>query len=160
MDDDYSPFPDRAHFEFGEFLYSHVQMSAPKIDRLLHILKCMCPTEGPQVSSTLEIYKMIDEIQNGDVPWDSFSITYNGPHTVGVRTVPPWMTDTYDIWFRDPLTIFENQIGNPDFKNEIDMAPKRVFDVKGKRRYRDVMSGNWAWSQCDKLAENPDNHGA
>ncbi|KAG6807199.1 hypothetical protein H0H92_008439, partial [Tricholoma furcatifolium] len=70
------------------------------------------------------------------------------------------MTDTYEIWFRDPLAIFENQIGNPEFKNEIDVAPKRVFDAKGKRRYRDLMSGNWAWSQCDKLAENPENHGA
>ncbi|KAG6826062.1 hypothetical protein H0H92_001275 [Tricholoma furcatifolium] len=69
------------------------------------------------------------------------------------------MTQGHEVWFRDPLRVLKNQLGNPDFADEIDYAPKRVF-LGGKRRYRDVMSGNWAWEQCNILAEDEENHGA
>ena len=62
-------------------------------------------------------------------------------------SVPPWMDQQYEVWFHDPLKVLEDQIGNPDFKDQIDFAPKQVFR-KGKRRYRDLMSGNWAWEQA------------
>jgi dTDP-D-glucose 4,6-dehydratase len=57
------------------------------------------------------------------------------------------MTETYEVWFRSPLAIFEKQLANPDFKDEMDWAPKRIFK-DGKRQFVDLFSGNWAWEQA------------
>ncbi|KAG6821997.1 hypothetical protein H0H92_015755, partial [Tricholoma furcatifolium] len=75
---DYSPFVNRAMFEFAEFLYTDVQMSAAKIDRLLHLLACLHPDDPPQSARARHIYSLIDQIQQGDVAWDSFTMKYNG----------------------------------------------------------------------------------
>jgi hypothetical protein len=124
-------------------------MSAGKIDRLLLLLRALYPNDEPPINDHKELYSMIDAIEQGDVAWSSFSASYNGelPDTSSGATIPPWMTQKYEVWFRDPLGVLENQIGNPDFKGVFDYAPKRVFR-KGKRRYRDLMSGNWAWRQA------------
>ena len=41
----------------------------------------------------------------------------------------------------------ENQLGNSDFKDEIDYAPKRIFKL-GKCQWTDLMSRNWSWMQA------------
>ncbi|KAH9011269.1 hypothetical protein EDB84DRAFT_1540472 [Lactarius hengduanensis] len=142
---DFYPFENRAEFEFVEFLYSEVEMSAGKVDKLLELLAALYPERAPSMPDHKELYRLIDSIQQGDIPWDSFS--------------PPWMDHTYEVWFRNPLHVLETQIRNPDFKDQMDYAPKRVF-YKGKRRYQDLMSGNWAWEQADKIAEDESTHGA
>jgi hypothetical protein len=87
------------------------------------------------------------------------------------------MTAVYDVWYRDPLLVLEQQIANPDFAGEFDFTPKRIFDINDKRQYTDLMSGNWCWEQAvggllainnyimtiveqDKIVEDPENHGA
>lgn len=58
------------------------------------------------------------------------------------------MTKGYEVWFRDPLSILENQIANPDFVGHVDYAPKELKDRNGQRLYVDLMSGEWAWNQA------------
>lgn len=142
---DYSPFANRAEFELAEFLFTQEGMSAGKIDRLLNLLSSFY-NQPPPFASHKEMYALIDSIKQGDVPWNSFSVSYDGDHPKN-GPVPLWMEQKYEVWFRDPLLVLENQIGNPDFKNEIDYSPKRVFK-NGVRRFRDLMSGNWCWNQC------------
>ncbi|KAJ6554136.1 hypothetical protein B0H10DRAFT_2348753 [Mycena sp. CBHHK59/15] len=72
------------------------------------------------------------------------------------------MTETFEVWVRSPLAIFEKQLANPDFKDEMDWAPKRIFK-EGKRQFTDFFSGNWVWDRryIDKIAANdPESHGA
>ncbi|KAH9965583.1 hypothetical protein BJV74DRAFT_869979 [Russula compacta] len=38
------------------------------------------------------------------------------------------MLAEYDVWFRDPKVVLQNQLGNPDFKDEFDYAPFQKFD--------------------------------
>ncbi|CAA7264658.1 unnamed protein product [Cyclocybe aegerita] len=137
--DDFFPFETRAEFEFAKLLYKDVEMSASNIDRLLQLLAAL--------------------IKQGEVTWDSFSVQYNGSPADSDMPQPPWMDQTYEVWFHDPLKVLDNQIGNPDFKNEMDYAPKQVFH-KGKHQYQDLMTGNWAWEQADKIAQDGDTHGA
>ncbi|KAJ7467249.1 hypothetical protein B0H11DRAFT_2239488 [Mycena galericulata] len=96
--DDFSPFNSRAEFEFADFLYREEEMAGRRVDRFA-----------------------IDAIQQGDIPWQSFS--------------------EYEVW------------------DELDWAPKRVFK-NGQRQYVDLFSGNWAWEQADKIAEDENTHGA
>lgn len=96
-----------------------------------------------------ELYSLIDAIKQGEIPWNSFSVTYNGVRPQGnlPSPQPAWMDEKYEIWFRDPLQVLESQIANPEYKGMIDFSPKRVYH-KGKRQYNDLMSGNWAWDQA------------
>lgn len=75
--DDYSPFMSRAEFELAEFLFVHEEMSAGKIDKLINILGALYD-DAPPVSGHKELYSIIDSIKQGDVPWDSFSVSYDG----------------------------------------------------------------------------------
>ena len=120
-------------------------MSGGNIDELLRILAGLYPENDPPASKHDELYAMIDAIKDGDVAWDSFTIKYNGERPT--ESVPPWMNQSFQVWFRDPLQVLENQLANPDFKHHIDYAPKRVFR-NGKREYKDLMSGDWSWKQA------------
>ncbi|KAF8056311.1 hypothetical protein FPV67DRAFT_1678284 [Lyophyllum atratum] len=153
--EDYSPFSSRAEFELAEFLYVEEEMSAGKIDRLMHILAAFYE-RPPPVSGYQELYSAIDSVEQGDIPWTSFSITFSGAVP---DDAPQWMTEKYEVWYRDPLQVLEQQIGNPDFNGRIDYTPKRVTK-DGKRRYKDLMSGQWAWRQADEIAKDEDCHGA
>ncbi|KAF8223510.1 hypothetical protein L208DRAFT_1316457 [Tricholoma matsutake] len=160
--DDYSPFSSQAEFELVEFLYAEEEMSAGKIDKLMAILKALYPDDDPPLADHKELYSLIDEIQQGDVPWQSFSVQYNGEQALdAVDNVagPPWQCQQWEVWFRDPLKIMEQQLANPDFDGQIDYAPKRIFK-RGKWQYTDVFSGNWAWKQADIIAEDDECHGA
>ncbi|KAF7324410.1 hypothetical protein MVEN_02643500 [Mycena venus] len=57
------------------------------------------------------------------------------PHSVAVLRV----------YICDPRLILRRQLANPDFKDDMDFAAKRVYAADGTREYMDFMSGNWAW---------------
>lgn len=120
-------------------------MAGKRVDRLAQLLAALYEGIDPPFADHNDLYSTIDAIQQGDVPWQSFSITYTGPLPDG--EVPAWMTEKYEVWFRSPLGIFERQLANPDFKDEIDWVPKRIFK-DGKRQYVDLFSGNWVWEQA------------
>jgi hypothetical protein len=123
-------------------------MAQARVDRLAQLLAALYPGQDPPFADHTDLYSTIDAIQQGDVPWESFSVQYSGPLPEG--EVPEWMTQKYEVWFRSPLGIFEKQLANPDFKDEIDWAPKRIFK-DGKRQFVDLFSGNWAWKQAVRI---------
>jgi hypothetical protein len=122
-------------------------MSASKIDRLMDLLATL-NSEAPPFTGHHEMYSLIDAIKQGEIPWNSFSIAYNGAiPQYHDRPTPPWMVNLHKIWYRDPLQVIEAQIGNPEFNEMMDFSPKQVYH-NGKRQYDDLMSGNWAWEQA------------
>jgi hypothetical protein len=144
---DFTPFETRAEFEFAEFLYSEVGMSAGKVDKLLEILAALYPERAPSFADHRDLYERIDGIKQGDIAWDGFSVKYNSALLQSNAPRFPWMDQEFEVWFRNPLLILENQIRNPDFKDEMDYAPQQIY-YKGKHRYQNLMSGNWAWEQA------------
>jgi hypothetical protein len=147
---DFSPYRSAAEFEFAEFLYSKEQMSAGNITILMDLLAAQ--GEGgsvPPFADANDLHNVIDATQVGAVPWEAFSIKYSGPKPA--HNAPNWMSASYEVWFRSPLDVLENMIGNPDFATEMDYAPQQVFDRGGKRLYRNLMSGNWVWEQAVRV---------
>jgi len=100
---------------------------------------------NPPFASSQNMYNVIDATEVGGVQWQSFMVTYNG--ALPKQNPPTWMSASYEVWFRDPLAVMEEQIGNRDFGYKMDYALKRVFSKLGKRQFSDFMSGNWAWNQ-------------
>ena len=92
-----------------------------------------------------ELYNTIDSTPLGDVPWQSFSLSYDGQ--LPEDNIPTWMTDKFDVWFRDPHLIVANILANPDFASDFDLIPFRKFDTDGNQIWQDFMSGSWAWTQ-------------
>lgn len=147
--DDWAPFNNRTEFETAQFLYCQTQMSAPNIDKLLDLWAStlLKHNESPPFANHADLYNTIDSIPLGDVPWQSFSLEYNGDEVSEDGTLPEWMTSKYEVWFRDLHAITKNMIGNPDYKDHADVAAVRVFNSNGSRVYQNFMSGDWAWEE-------------
>jgi len=149
---DFSPFPDQRAFEFADLLYSKVQCSEPHIDRFCDILsayicrKCHLDSDDPDnpPASSKDVYEMIDDITEGDVPWECFKLSYEGD--VEPNDTTPWKRDEYEVWYRNPRDVLHSMLGNRAFEDKMDLRPKIVRDRKGRRLYFDLMSGDWAWN--------------
>ena len=146
--DDFFPYDDRASFELADLLYRRNQMPASQINDLLQIWAAtQHPDEELPFINKQHIYDTIDATILGDVPWQSFSVEFNGDVSELDHEGAPWKLKSYDVWFRNPRLILHNQLGNRDFAGEIDLCAKRVYDDKNKRWYQNFMSGNWPWRQ-------------
>ncbi|KAF8171247.1 hypothetical protein K438DRAFT_2024120 [Mycena galopus ATCC 62051] len=128
------------------------------IDTLMQIWAAKHPETDPPFSDHVDLYNTIDATDLDHVPWQSFEVCYNLP--IPPHDTTPWKTQKYTVYFRDPRLILRSQLANPDFKDEMDYAPKQVFAADGTREYEDFMSGNWAWKQATEIARDPKTHGA
>ncbi|KZP31967.1 hypothetical protein FIBSPDRAFT_709365, partial [Athelia psychrophila] len=148
---DWSPFESSAHFELADFLYKENQMLAGNIDKLLKIWGQHAASTGGEApfQNHKDLYETIDSIPVGDVPWQSFNLSYSRsrPNLEGVDD-PAWMDDTHAVWFCDPHELICNLLSNTDFDGKFDYTPFQEYDDKGSHRYQDFMSGNWAWRQA------------
>ncbi|KAG6808815.1 hypothetical protein H0H92_002793 [Tricholoma furcatifolium] len=157
---DFSPYEDRFQFELADILFRRTEMAATPLNDLMQVWGARHSETGPPFNSKQHLHDIIDSTEIGGVSWQSFIGRYSGEIRETDIESAPWKLKDYDVWFRDPLLVLRSQLGNSDFKGEMDVAAKRVYDTNGKRRYGDVMSGEWAHRQSDLLAENPDLHGA
>jgi len=142
------PYNNRLQFEVADFLFRRNQMSAGDINFLLGLWAAslaIYDNEPPFLKAT-NLYDSIDSTPLGDVAWESFALQYNGDRPV--ENTPPWMEAEYDVWFRDPRTLVHNLLSNPDFKSGFDYAPYQERTTVGVHRFKDFMSGNWAWNQA------------
>jgi hypothetical protein len=123
-------------------------MSAKDINFILSLWAASLAVHNdvPPFSNAKELYNVIDSTPLGDVAWQSFSLQHNG--TQPTSDVPSWMQAEYEVWFRDPQAIVKNMLANPDFKSDFDYAPFQEYSADGIHRFRDFMSGIWAWRQA------------
>ncbi|KIK83403.1 hypothetical protein PAXRUDRAFT_14614 [Paxillus rubicundulus Ve08.2h10] len=136
-------------------------MSATQINILLDLWAAAVLEYGdsPPFSSTRHMYKTIDDTPLGDVKWQKFGIWYTG-HVPEVNP-PPWMLQTFEVWFCDPHSVVHQILGNPNFTDEMDLQPFREFSSdEDEHQWKDFMSGDWAWEQADKISEDTDTHGS
>ncbi|KAG1897029.1 uncharacterized protein F5891DRAFT_1130081 [Suillus fuscotomentosus] len=160
------PFANRGHFSLADFVFRHNKMPGTQFDELMHIWAKVNGSEGgsgkpPPYANKKDLYDTIDAIDQGDVPWQSFTVQHGDVNSLtGDLSAPQWKLAEYDVWFRDPRMLLRNQLSNPDFKDGFDHAPHQVYGNNHERVFGDFMSGNWAWNQCNELSEDPECHGA
>jgi hypothetical protein len=141
---DWGPFNSQVQFETADFLFRKAEISRMDIDTLMQLWASTTADHNAPFTNHQEMLTTIDSIQEGNVPWISFSAKYSG---VRPPTTPPdWMVKEYTVYYRDPLTVIRNMIKNPAFNGQFDYAPYMEFEDESWRR-SDVMSGDWAWKQ-------------
>ena len=123
-------------------------MSAEDIDFIFKLWAASLAAHRdlPPFLNHTEMYNTINSTPLGDLPWEFFSLEYNGDLPEG--NVPSWMSSEYDVWFQDPLHLVHNLLSNPDFEGEIDYAPVQEYSSNGVHQFQDFMSDNWAWKQA------------
>jgi hypothetical protein len=123
-------------------------MSAKNINTLLDLWAAtlLKHHDSPPFTNHSDLYETIDSTPLGGVPWQSFSLTYNGKLPDG--EVPEWMHSEYDVWYHDPHLLVKEMLANLDFEDHIDYAPVQEFDSNGNRQYQNFMSGDWASAQA------------
>ena len=122
-------------------------MSAGDIDFILKLWAASLAAhhDTPPFLNHNELYNAIDSTLLGNLPWQSFTLSYSGDIPEG--DVPSWMTVEYDVWFRDPRGLVHNLLSNTDFDGEIDYAAVQEYSSNGVHIFRNFMSGNWVWKQ-------------
>jgi hypothetical protein len=117
LPDDWSPYADWSSFELADLLYWRDQMPGLCITDLMQIWAAsLPPSHDPPFANKADLYDTIDNTAVGDIPWESFTISYTGE--MGEGEVAPWKLAMYDIWYWDPRDILKSQLANPDFTNE------------------------------------------
>lgn len=147
------PFESRVQFELGEWLFKKDETSSRNVKELLDLWAAdvFRHNDTPPFANVKELHELLDAIPQGDAPWESFKMTYNGPLPASSADTPVWMLRSYTVWFRNPKTVLSNQLGNPDFNDEFDSAPHQDFTTNGKRKFQNLMSANWSWKEAVRL---------
>ncbi|KAG1871052.1 hypothetical protein C8R48DRAFT_770646 [Suillus tomentosus] len=160
--DNWTPYCDWLEFELANYIFTKNQTPTAQIDHLLDLWAASLIQAGADLSQVpfkdhCDVYKTIDSTPLGDVKWQSFSVKYTGDIPDGDPA--PWMTESYNVWFRNPHQVVQNMLANPDYATEVDLRPYCEFATEtDERQWQDFMSGDWAWNQADQIAEDPDTH--
>lgn len=143
----WAPFESRTEFDFAHYHFVELQSSASEINKALDLWAAQVLQYGADSPwhNAKDLYDTIDAIQHGDTPWKVYKIRYTGPRP---PLPPKWMSETYELCTRDSRKILQQQLANPDFKDQINYSPYRQFDAQGKRVWSNLMSGDWAWKQA------------
>lgn len=90
-----------------------------------------------------QLYQRIDELPGG-AAWKCREIHQQGD-LLDANGQP--MSETFEIWYRDPIECIQELIGNPAFAEHLAYAPHRVYrDEYGQERHIDDMwTADWWW---------------
>ena len=143
------PFDSRLWFDFVHHQFVRLQTSKNNTDISLDLLKAAVIGANRNLKfpwlSAKKMYETIDQIQAGPAPFCSYYFQYNGPMP---PTPPKWMTQTYELYARDPQLVLQQQLATPEFADKFTPTPYHRFKLNGQRVFSNLMSGDWAWDQA------------
>lgn len=127
-------------------------MSEGDTDFLFNLMNAMLASHGDRAPfcSHSDMHDTIDATTLGEVPWNHFTLNYTGPLPEGIsrENAPGWMTEDHEIWFRDPVTLLENLLANPKFKDKFNYMPYQEYATHKSHQFCDLMSGDWSWQEA------------
>jgi hypothetical protein len=146
---DWTPFEDRLAYDWAHYHYVSLQSLAAKIAEGLNLWSAMAFKHGSSTGApwktAKDMYKTIDAIQTGSLPFKTHCLFYKG---LKPSTPPHWMEEVYKLDARDVLAIVRDQLAMPAFKDQFDYAPYKEFNNKGECIWSNLMSAQWAFKQA------------
>ncbi|KAJ3999966.1 hypothetical protein F5050DRAFT_1563996 [Lentinula boryana] len=156
----WSPFADEVAFRLASLLFKKVEMSQPNIDELMDLwyldIKTRFKGESAPFTNHQELLEMIDSVQDGSAPWQCLETEIDKNIT---PDAPEWQKTSYQVWYRNPDIVISNILSNPQFSSTFDYASYIHIGKDGKRRWSDMMSGNFAYGQSTKIYNDPETGG-
>ncbi|KAF8267179.1 hypothetical protein EI94DRAFT_1802116 [Lactarius quietus] len=119
----WAPYKNRLQFEVADFLYRCNQMSGGNINFVLNlwVASLAIHDDDPPFLNAQHMYDTIDSTPLSDIPWESFTLQYDGPQPT--ENIPSWMDSEYNVWFWNPLSLVRNILSNPEFESGFDYSP-------------------------------------
>ena len=144
---DWAPFNSRDEFELADLLFTRTEMSRGQVDELMQIWAARTALEGGTApfADSKDLHDAIDAIEEGDTPWYSFKVRYDGPCPTG--KVPGWMDDSHQVFYRDPSQVVRMLLGNHKFDGNFDYVPYHEYE-NDEQKWGDFMSGSFCWKQA------------
>lgn len=142
---DWTPFDSRLEFEVADLLFRRDEMAAATTDDLFRLWAADKQDGHPPFANHDDLTEVIDEIKDGNAPWEKFTVTYSG--LMPDEEPPSWMTEDFEVSHRDPKQVIHLILANPDFQARFSYAPYCQYELVD-RQWTSFMSGNWVWSQA------------
>ncbi|KAI6168508.1 hypothetical protein EDD17DRAFT_1772901 [Pisolithus thermaeus] len=111
---------------------------------LADFIFCQNEMPGAQIDELMHIWASMPG-QAGTPPYANHEHLYSTIDAISEGDAP-WTSFSME-------SVEAGGSGGPSWKHG-------VFGEKGQCVWSDLMSGNWAWNQCNELSKDPDNHGA
>jgi hypothetical protein len=143
------PFEDRLAFDWAHYHYVSLQSSAAEIAEGLNLWSATAFKHGSLTGApwktAKDMYKTIDTVQTGSLPFKTHRFFYEGPKP---STPPRWMEQAYELNARDVLAVVRDQLAMSAFKDQFDYLPFKEFNNQGERIWSNLMSAQWAFKQA------------
>lgn len=97
----------------------------------------------PSFTSSRGLLKKIDNLPSGP-KWEHVVLSIKGKGVDGDGTM---VTETVDLWRRDPVECIRELFSNPAFKDKCRYAPRKAFtnQSRDERVYGEMWTGKWWW---------------
>ncbi|KAF8181120.1 RNA ligase-domain-containing protein [Mycena galopus ATCC 62051] len=140
------PFADEEEWELAKWLIKNVGHNQAEAFLKLPIIG---DRVKPSFNNKRTFLEAIDRLPIG-TDWKVKHIPVTGDITNKSGQV---MTETAELWFRDPVECVKELIGNPSFKDVMDYAPKHQFvDAEGAEQLiKEMSSASWWWKMQMRL---------
>ncbi|KAF8264139.1 hypothetical protein EI94DRAFT_1772764 [Lactarius quietus] len=114
--ENWAPYKNCLQFKVADFLYCRNQMSGGNINFVLKLwaVSLAIHDDDPPFSNAQHMYDMIYPTPLSNIPWESFTLQYDGPRPT--ENIPSWMDSEYDVWFRNPLSLFKSGFNYSPFQ--------------------------------------------
>lgn len=110
---------------------------------LLWLTKRQLKGNPPSFSSSRSLLQKIDGLPSGP-KWEHLVFSIKGKGVDGDGTM---VTETVDLWRRDPVECIKELFSNPAFKDRCQYAPRKAFTNRSRneRVYGEMWMGKWWW---------------
>jgi hypothetical protein len=92
---DWSPFETSIQFRLADLMYRRGQLLKRIIDDLLDLWALDNLGKEPPFADHQDLYNVLDAIQIGDTPWQTFDVGYEGERPM--ENVPSWMDQKFEV---------------------------------------------------------------
>ena len=95
--DNFFPFKSLESFLLADLLFWRNKMPRQQIDDLIECWARSLPDSDPPFANADDLYSTIDSSDLGNIPWQSFSISYNAGEDE--ESDASWKLKEYNVWF-------------------------------------------------------------
>jgi hypothetical protein len=129
---DWTPFEDCLAFDWVNYHYVSLQSLAAEIAEGLNLWSATAfkhsSSTGAPWKTAKDMYKTIDAIQIGSLPFKTHHLFYKGPKP---STPLHWMEEVYKLDAHDVLAIVQDQLAMSNFKDQFDYVCTKSSITRG-----------------------------
>ncbi|OBZ77534.1 hypothetical protein A0H81_01917, partial [Grifola frondosa] len=159
----WAPFVSKEEWEFAEWIIAS-GISQDETDKLLksgmrQFQLCVASNAAKFASyrDNKTLLKTIDLLPGPATSWKLIEITVKGDMQDAKGNT---MTETLDVWARNPVEVVAELLGNPEFKDELEYAPAEVYmgaEMEGMdpdRLFEEMSASDW-WNRVQTSGDLP-----